>query len=104
MKFVPSRAIVALIVAGGFAAPALANADLAKKYNCLGCHAEDKKLVGPAYNDIAAKYKGNKEAEAKVLDQIKKGGSGAWGAIPMPPQPTVTDADAKALAQWILKR
>lgn len=75
---------------------------LAQKSNCLACHAVDKKLVGPAYKDIAAKYKGDKGAEAKLIEKVKKGGSGAWGTIPMPPNPQVKDPDLKTLVEWIL--
>lgn len=75
---------------------------LAQKSNCLACHAADKKLVGPAYKDIAAKYKGDKGAEAKLIEKVKKGGSGAWGTIPMPPNPQVKDPDLKTLVEWIL--
>ena len=60
------------------------------------------KVVGPAYQDVARKYRGQKDAEATVVSNIKKGGSGKWGPIPMPPQTSLSDADAKALAKWIL--
>ena len=79
-----------------------ANADLAKKNNCLACHAVDKKLVGPAYQDVAKKYAGQADAEATLAKNIKAGGSGKWGPIPMPPQAQLSDADAKALAAWVL--
>jgi len=79
-----------------------ANADLAKKNNCLSCHAVDKKIVGPAYQDVAKKYAGQADAEAIVTKHIKAGGSGKWGPIPMPPQTQLSDADAKALAVWVL--
>jgi cytochrome c len=81
---------------------AWANADLAKKNNCLACHAADKKIVGPAYQDVAKKYAGQADAEATVIKNIKAGGSGKWGPIPMPPQAQLSDADAKALAVWVL--
>jgi cytochrome c len=95
--------IVALVAAGLLAAPA-ARADeaMAKKYNCLACHATDKKLVGPAYKDIAKKYKGQAGAEAKMIEKVKKGGSGVWGPIPMPPNAAVPEADLKKLVGWIL--
>ncbi len=79
-----------------------ANADLAKKNNCLSCHAVDKKIVGPAYQDVAKKYAGQADAEATLAKNIKAGGSGKWGPIPMPPQAQLSDADAKALAAWVL--
>ena len=81
---------------------AWANADLAKKNNCLACHAVDKKIVGPAYQDVAKKYAGQADAEAALAKSIKAGGSGKWGPIPMPPQAQLSDADAKALAAWVL--
>ena len=75
---------------------------LATKHACMACHQVDKKVVGPALKEIAAKYKGDKTAEAKMIDKVKKGGSGAWGTIPMPPNAQVPDADIKAIVQWIL--
>jgi cytochrome c len=68
----------------------------------MACHAVDKKLVGPAFKDIAKKYAGDKSAEAKLADKIVKGGSGAWGPIPMPANPQVNEAEAKKLAAWVL--
>ena len=91
-------AAVALLAAGS----AAANEELAKKSACLACHTVDKKLVGPAYKDIAAKYKGQKDAEAKLIEKVKKGGSGVWGPIPMPPNAAVKDEDIKTLVKWVL--
>jgi cytochrome c len=82
--------------------PAAANLQLAQKNNCMACHAVDKKVLGPSYQDVAKKYAGNKDAMATVVASIQKGGSGKWGPVPMPAQPTVSEADAKALATWIL--
>lgn len=82
--------------------PALASKELAQKNACLACHGVDKKIVGPAYLDIAKKYAGQKDAEATLIASIKKGGSGKWGPVPMPEQSALSDADAKALAAWIL--
>jgi cytochrome c len=93
----------AMIAALG-AAPAMANPELAKKHNCLACHAVDKKVVGPSYKDVAAKYRGDKAAEAKLADKVKKGGVGVWGQVPMPPNAAVPDADVKALVSWILQQ
>jgi cytochrome c len=93
---------VLISVAALTATHALANADLAKKNNCLACHMVDKKLVGPAYQDVAKKYAGDKTAEAKLFDKVKKGGAGVWGTIPMPPNSTVKDDDIKTLVKWIL--
>jgi cytochrome c len=94
---------VAMIVAlaAVVSAPAFANADLAQKKNCLACHATDKKLVGPSYKDVAAKYAGDKTAAAKLAEKIQKGGSGVWGNAMMPPN-QVTPEEAKQLATWVL--
>jgi cytochrome c len=81
---------------------ALASEALAKKHNCLTCHAVDKKVIGPSYQDVAAKYKGDAGAEAKLITKVKNGGSGTWGQIPMPPNATVPDADVKLLVKWVL--
>lgn len=83
--------------------PAFANADLAQKKMCMSCHAVDKKLVGPAYKDVATKYAGQKDAVAKLSDKVIKGGKGAWGEIPMPPN-NVTPDEAKQLVTWILSQ
>ena len=82
--------------------PALANADLAKKKNCMACHAVDTKLVGPAYKDVAAKYAGNKDAAATLVQKVLKGGSGVWGPVPMPANAQVNEAEAKQLVAWVL--
>ena len=73
-----------------------------KKDGCAACHAIDKKIVGPAYQEVAAKYKGDKDAVAKLTKKVKEGGSGVWGAIPMPPNTTHAEADIKELVTWIL--
>ena len=97
-----------LIAATLFAATALvatnamANADLAKKSNCMACHAIDKKLVGPAYQEVAKKYAGDKGAEAMLVEKVKKGGTGTWGKVPMPPNANVKDEDIKTLVKWVL--
>ncbi len=102
MKF---AALALTIAAGAIASmPAQASEELAKKYMCLTCHTVDKKLVGPSYQDVAAKYKGDKAAEAKLVDKVKKGGVGVWGQIPMPPNDKVPEADLKALVKWVLTK
>ncbi|MFM1906409.1 MAG: hypothetical protein RLZZ591_86 [Pseudomonadota bacterium] len=83
-------------------APAFASKELAQKNACLACHAADKKLVGPAYQEVAKKYAGQKDAVDALAKSIKAGGSGKWGAIPMPAQAALSEADAKTLATWIL--
>jgi len=95
--------VLILLAAGLLAAPgAFADEALAKKHNCTACHAVDKKLVGPAYKDVAKKYKGQNVA-AKLEEKVKKGGQGVWGPVPMPPNGAVPDADIKKLVDWILK-
>ncbi len=83
---------------------ALANADLAKAKNCMACHAVDKKLLGPAYKDVAAKYAGQKDAEDKLVQKVLKGGSGVWGPVPMPANTQVNDAEAHTLVKWVLSQ
>jgi cytochrome c len=91
-----------LAVTGANAMDAAAAKALAGKNACLGCHAVDKKLVGPSYKDVAAKHKGQADALAKVAARIKSGGSGIYGPIPMPAQPNLKDDELKLLAAWIL--
>jgi cytochrome c len=76
--------------------------DIAKKNGCLACHQLDKKLVGPAWREVGAKYAGQADAEAMLLTKVKKGGKGVWGPVPMPPNATVKDADIKTLVQFVL--
>ena len=99
MKNRLTLAAIALSVA---ALPALANEELAKKNACTACHAIDKKVVGPAFKEVAAKYRNDKGAEAKLVDKVKKGGVGVWGQVPMPPNAAVPDADVKTLVKWVL--
>ena len=98
------RVVLTLAVAGlAFAtAPARADLAMAKKYNCTACHQLDKKVVGPAYKEVAKKYKGQADAAAKLAEKVKKGGSGVWGPVPMPPNPAVPDGDIQKLVAWIL--
>ena len=100
MKLFPVLALVA--AAATVSAPAVADEALAKAKNCLACHATDKKVLGPSYKEVAAKYAGQKDAADKLADKIVKGGSGVWGAVPMPANPQVTPAEAKQLAAWVL--
>ncbi len=100
MKFFPS-AVAALVVATT-SLPALADLALAQKHACVACHAADKKLVGPAYQEVAKKYAGQKDAAAMLADSIRKGGMGKWGPVPMPAQPAISDAELKTLASWVL--
>ncbi|HEX6266894.1 MAG TPA: c-type cytochrome [Burkholderiales bacterium] len=94
---------LALALAGtAIALPAHADEALAKKHNCLACHQVDKKTIGPAYKEVAKKYKGQ-NAAATLEQKVKKGGVGTWGQIPMPPNAAVPDGDIKKLVDWILK-
>lgn len=84
--------------------PAMADtgADLAKKNNCMSCHGVDKKIIGPAFKDVAKKYKGNADAVALLSKKVKDGGSGVWGPIPMSPNKTISDADIKVMVEYVL--
>lgn len=85
------------------AVDAVAAKALAQKSGCLACHTVEAKVLGPSYKDVAAKYKGDKTAEAKLVEKVKKGGSGTWGPMPMPANsPQVKDEDIKTIVQWIL--
>lgn len=98
-------AAIALAAAGFLASGAVlaqSAQDLIKKHGCSACHANDKKVVGPAYVDVAAKYKGDASAPAKLVDKVKKGGQGVWGPVPMPPNPNVPDADLKTIITYVL--
>lgn len=96
------RTLFAFVAAASLAVPALADQALASKNTCMACHAVDKKVVGPAFKDIAKKYAGQKDVEAMLVAKVMKGGSGVWGAIPMPANTQVKEADAKTLVAWIL--
>lgn len=95
-------AVTMMVAAGANAMDAAAAKALATKSACLGCHAVDKKLVGPSYKDVAAKYKGQADAEVKLAASIKAGGSGKWGPVPMPPQAALKDDELKLLAAWVM--
>ena len=94
--------ILAAIAASLAILPAAGNEELAKKNACTACHSVDKKIVGPAFKEVAAKYRNDKTAETKLADKVKKGGMGVWGQVPMPPNTQVSDADVKTLVKWIL--
>lgn len=100
MKHLATLLIAAALLA---ASPAQANLELAKKSNCMSCHTVDKKLVGPAFADVAKKYSGDKDAAKTLATKVKAGTKGGvWGQIPMPPNPNVKDADMATLIKWIL--
>ena len=96
------RIALAIITALAMMGSAHANEALATKNGCMACHKVDTKLVGPSYKDVAAKYKGDKKAEAMLIDKVKKGGMGVWGPVPMPPNAAVKDEDIKTLVKWVL--
>lgn len=97
-----SNLLLCVFVGVVAAAPAFASPDLAQKKNCTACHAVDQKVLGPGFKEVAAKYAGDKDAVAKLSTKVMKGGSGAWGQIPMPANPQVSEAEAKQLVTWIL--
>jgi cytochrome c len=99
-----TRLIFAALGCAALASPAFAQLELAQKSGCTACHAVDKKIVGPAYKDVAAKYKGNAKAPAMLEEKVKKGGVGVWGQVPMPPNTQVSDADIKKLVAWVLSQ
>jgi cytochrome c len=101
MKIAAAVILAAGVLASG-AVRADAGEDLLKKSGCTACHSIDKKLVGPAYKDVAAKYAGDAGAAAKLADKVKKGGSGVWGPVPMPPNPAVSEGDMKTMIAYIL--
>jgi cytochrome c len=96
------RSMMTLAIALLASVPALADQALATSKNCMACHAVDKKLVGPAFKDVAAKYAGQAGAADKLATKIIKGGSGVWGPVPMPANAQVNEAEAKKLAAWVL--
>ncbi len=101
-----SLAITAALLAAFVATPAMANPEAAmNKAGCMACHAKDKKMVGPSFKDIAAKYKGQADAPAKLAEKVRKGGSGVFGPIPMAPNgpDKISDADLKSAIEFILK-
>ena len=102
-KLMMSAASAALLVLSGVAAADDGMA-LAQKNACLSCHGVDKKIVGPAYKEVAKKYAGDKTAAAKLAAKVKAGGKGVWGEIPMPPNPQVKDEDLKKIIAWILSQ
>jgi len=102
MKSIATAVFAAATLLVASAAVADQLEDMMKKNGCNACHSEDKKIIGPAYQDVAAKYKGDPTAVAKLSEKVKKGGSGVWGEVPMPPNPQVSDADIKKMVELIL--
>ncbi|WP_269531477.1 c-type cytochrome [Chitinimonas sp. BJYL2] len=100
MKLLPLALFAGLALSAHAAPDGLA---LATKNNCMACHQVATKVVGPSYKDVAKKYAAQKNAEAMLIGKIKKGGSGTWGPVPMPPQ-TASEADLKVIVKWILSQ
>jgi len=100
MKLISSLITAGLMVS--VSAPVFASKEIASKNSCMGCHAMDKKVVGPSYKDIAAKYKGQPDAVDKLVTKVRVGGGGVWGAVPMPGNSRISDADSKTVIVWIL--
>lgn len=96
------RLVVACLLMMGASGVAMANADLAKAKNCMACHSVQNKIVGPSFKDVSAKYAGQKGAEDKLVQKVLKGGGGVWGAVPMPANTQVSEAEARTLVKWIL--
>ena len=102
MKALMMTAASAALLLASAMASAADGAALAQKNACMSCHSVDKKIVGPAYKDVAKKYAGDKGAQAKLVAKVKAGGKGVWGDIPMPPNPQVSPADLNTIVAWIL--
>jgi len=96
------RALLAAAMCLACAAPAFADLALATSKNCMSCHTVERKVIGPAFKDVAAKYRGNAGAVDMLANKIMKGGSGVWGPVPMPANNQVNEAEAKKLAAWVL--
>lgn len=96
------KLIMLTTLVGMLSTPAWANADLARAKNCMACHAVQTKVVGPAFTDVSNRYAGQPGAEARLVEKVLKGGSGSWGAVPMPSNGQVTPAEAKTLVHWVL--
>jgi len=103
MKYLVLMGVAAAALVSG-SAMAAGELDLAKAKNCMACHAIGNKVVGPAYKDVAKKYAGDKTAEDKLVQKVMKGGSGTWGAVPMPANPQVSEAEAHTLVKWVLSQ
>lgn len=102
MKKITWMGAAALALSATTALPVLADPALAQSKNCMACHALERKVVGPAFKDVAAKYKADKTASDKLAEKIMKGGAGVWGPVPMPANAQVNDAEAHKLAAWVL--
>ncbi len=97
-------ALLTIALLGAASSGALADQALASSKNCMGCHAIDKKILGPAFKDVAARYRGDKSAADRLATKVVKGGGGVWGTAVMPANPQVSEADAKKLVAWVLSQ
>jgi len=102
LKTIEWRSLLLVAATFGVMSTAEATADLTRKYNCVACHAEASKKVGPSYQDIAKKYAGQADAADKLAKKIRSGGAGVWGPMPMPPHPQVPESDARVMATYVL--
>lgn len=102
LQTVEWRSLILVVATFGIMSTAEASADLTRKYNCVACHAEATKKVGPSYRDVANKYRGQSDAADRLAKKIRAGGSGVWGTMPMPPHPQVPESDARAMATYVL--
>lgn len=102
MKKILTLAALATLALPSFAVDQAAAMEIAKKNGCLACHALDKKMVGPAWNEVGRKYAGDAAAAEQLAVKVKKGSKGIWGPVPMPPNATVKDADIKTLVAFVL--
>lgn len=104
MKFESLLSLTLAAAAGLMPVAAQADLRLAQAKNCMSCHTVERKVVGPSYQDVAAKYRGDKTAAARLATKVMEGGGGVWGAVKMPANPQVSEADAKKLVAWILSQ
>ncbi|GAB3630152.1 sulfite oxidation cytochrome c subunit [Pandoraea terrae] len=102
MKYAVIASLLMTSLSLAHAADATKAKEIMSKSDCAACHSVDQKMVGPSFHEIAAKYKGDKSAEDKLIKKVKSGGSGAWGPVPMPAHPQLSDADTKTLVDWVL--
>jgi cytochrome c len=103
-KLMMTAASAALLVLSGAASADDAALALAQKNACMSCHGVDKKIVGPAYKEVAKKYAGDKGAKDRLIAKVKAGGKGVWGPVPMPPNPNVKNEDLEKIIEWILSQ
>ncbi|HYB50896.1 MAG TPA: c-type cytochrome [Burkholderiaceae bacterium] len=96
------KVLAVALVGALFSGSAMAQLELAKQKNCLACHSVDKKVLGPAYKDVAAKYANDPGAEAHLVKKVREGGTGVWGKNVMPANPKLSEEDATSLVKWIL--